>query len=48
MINDVRDTFISSIDHLDWMDTNTKTYAKEKVLKPQLVETVPCISNFCA
>ena len=33
MINDLRDTFISSIDHLDWMDTNTKKYAKKKVLK---------------
>ena len=31
MINDLRDTFIANIDHLDWMDTKTKTYAKEKV-----------------
>ena len=31
MINDLRDTFISNIDHLEWMDSKTKKYAKEKV-----------------
>ena len=32
MIYDLRDTFIHNLDQLDWMDSNTKKYAKEKVL----------------
>ena len=31
LINELRDTFISNIDHQDWMDSKTKKYAKEKV-----------------
>lgn len=32
MIYDLRDTFIHNLDQLEWMDSNTKKYAKEKVL----------------
>ncbi len=31
MISDLRETFIANLDNLDWMDSRTKKYAKEKV-----------------
>lgn len=36
MISDLRETFIANLDNLDWMDTKTKEYAKEKVVATKL------------
>lgn len=32
MISDLRESFVANLDNLDWMDTSTKKYAKEKVI----------------
>jgi len=36
MISDLRESFIANLDNLDWMDTRTKKYAKEKVLPSEM------------
>ena len=36
MISDLRESFIANLDNLDWMDTRTKKYAKEKVIPSKM------------
>lgn len=36
MISDLRESFIANLDNLDWMDTRTKKYAKEKVISSKM------------
>jgi len=40
MINDLRESFIANLDNLDWMDTRTKKYAKEKVLPSKMYSSI--------
>ena len=48
MISDLRESFIANLDNLDWMDTKTKKYAKEKVLPSEIViNIIESFASFC-